>query len=70
MNDRSHERTIIIYPSLRLISRVFLTKMNGNIPTVKVIVKLIISAARALSLPPATETSMDRNMKRALTSSA
>ncbi|CCX52235.1 unknown [Alistipes sp. CAG:514] len=48
----------------------FLTNMNGNTPTVKVIVKLIIRAARALSLPFATETRMDRNMNSALTSRA
>ena len=49
---------------------VFLTKKNGNIPTVNVRAKLIIKAARALSLPFATETSIDRNMNSALTSSA
>ena len=36
----------------------------------KVIVKLIINAASALSLPFEMETSMDRNMKNALASSA
>ncbi len=57
-------------PSLRLISGALLTNIKGNIPTVKVMVKLISRAARALSLPFATETSMEKNMNRALTSSA
>ena len=70
MNESSHERTMIIYPSLRLISLDFLTNMKGNIPTVKVMVKLIRSAARALSLPLATETNMDKNINNALTSRA
>ena len=61
---------MIMYPSLRLISAVFLTNMKGNMPTVKVMVKLIIRAARALSLPFETDTRMDRSMNSALTSRA
>lgn len=49
---------------------VFLTKMNGKMPTMNVIVKEIRRAARALSLPLKTDTRMDRNMKSALTRSA
>ena len=70
MNDSNHDRTIIIKPSFRVISGFFLTKMNGNIPTVNVMVKLISKAARALSLPLDTETRIEKNMKSALTSSA
>gem|GEM_PF-2824010 len=70
MNDRSHDRTMIIYPSRREISGDLRTNMNGKIPTVNVIVKLISRAASALSLPFATETNIDRNMNSALTSSA
>ena len=46
------------------------TKMKGKIPTVNVMTKLIIRAARALSRPFPKETRMDRNMNNALTSSA
>ena len=68
--DRSHERTIIMNPSFMVISGVLRTNMKGNIPTMKVMVKLIIRAARALSLPLDKETSIDRNMNNALTSRA
>jgi len=44
--------------------------MNGKTPTVKVRVKLIIKAARALSFPFATETRIDKNMNNALTNNA
>ena len=47
-----------------------LTKMNGKTPTVNVMTKLMSNAARALSLPLDIETSMDRNIKNALVSSA
>ena len=70
MKDSSQDRTIIIYPSFRLIFGDLRTKMNGKIPTVKVNVKLMINAARALSFPLAMDTSMDRNMKNALARSA
>ena len=70
MKERSQDRKMMRYPSLRLISGALLTNMKGNIPTVKVMVKLISRAARALSLPFATETRMEKNMNRALTSNA
>ena len=57
-------------PSFMVISGVLRTNMKGNIPTMKVMVKLIIRAARALSLPLDKETSIDRNMNNALTSRA
>ena len=49
---------------------VFLTKMKGKIPTMKVMVKEIARAARAESLPSATDTITERNMNSALTRSA
>ena len=70
MNDRSHDRTMIMYPSRREISGDLRTNMNGKTPTVKVRVKLIIKAARALSFPFATETRIDKNMNNALTNNA
>ena len=58
---------MIIYPSFREIAGALRTKIKGKIPTVKVIEKLISRAARALSLPCATETKTDSSMNRALT---
>ena len=49
---------------------VFLTKMKGKIPTMKVMVKEMARAASAESLPSAMETITERNIKSALTSSA
>ncbi len=48
----------------------FLTNIKGNIPDVNVMVKLMINAARALSLPLAIDTSMEKNMNSAFTSNA
>lgn len=70
MNDSTHERKIIMYPSLRVMTEFFLTKMKGKAPAVKVMMKLIKRAARALSFPFFTETSTDKNMNNALTRSA
>ena len=70
MNESTHERTMIVYPSLRVIPEVRRTKMNGKTPTEKVMVKLIRRAERALSFPLATETRMDKSMNSALTKSA
>ena len=61
---------MIIYPSCVEMAECFLTNMKGNTPTTKVMMKLIVRAARALSLPLETETRMDRNMNSALTSNA
>lgn len=46
------------------------TKIRGKTPTVKVIMKLIIRAANALSLPSPMEMRMDININNALTKSA
>ena len=70
MNDNIHERKIIMYPSFKLIVRGLRTNMNGKIPTVKVNVKLMSSAANALSFPFPMDTRIDRNMKNALASNA
>lgn len=49
---------------------VFLTKMNGNIPTMNVMMKLIASGPMEESLPFRTDTISDKNMNRELISSA
>ena len=70
MNDRSQERTIIMYPSRRVMRLVFRTKKKGKMPVMKVIEKLMRRAERPLSFPFMTETNIDSNMKSALTSRA
>ena len=70
MKDRSHERTMVRKPSFRDSAWDFLTKMKGNPPAIRVIMKLIIRGPNAESRPSITETMMDRNMNRALTRSA
>ena len=45
----------------------FLTKMKGNTPTTKVMKKLMVSAASALSLPFIRETPTDSSINRAST---
>ena len=69
-NDSSHDRTMIMYPSFREMTEVRRTKMNGKMPTVKVMTNDISSAASALSLPFATDTRTERSMNSALTRSA
>ena len=59
-----------MYPSFREMEDVFRTKIKGKIPTVKVMTKLIIRAAKALSCPFQSETRTEKNMNKALTSSA
>ena len=49
---------------------VFLTKMKGKAPTVRVIRKEIRRELKASSIPPLRETTRDKNINRALTSSA
>ena len=68
--DRSQERVMIMYPSLSEMFSARRTKMKGNIPDMKVITKLMARAARALSLPFATDTKTLRSMKSELTSRA
>ena len=70
MNERSQDSTIIINPSCSEMAADFLTKMNGNIPTMKVMMKLMASGPRAESFPFRMETIKDRNINRALMSSA
>ena len=65
--DRSQDRIMIIYPSFMDMAEVLRTKMNGKTPTEKVMMKLISRAARALSFPFATDTSIEKNMNRAFT---
>ena len=57
---------MIIKPSLREIAELLRTKMNGKIPKVKVIIKLIINATWAPSLFT-RDTNNDRNINNALT---
>lgn len=68
--DRSHEKTIVRKPSRRVSGVAFFTKMNGNEPTIRVIMKLITNGVKAASIPLITETMIDRNMNNALTSRA
>ncbi len=70
MNESTHERTMMRYPSFSEMFGVLFTKMNGKIPTENVMMKLMIRAESALSLPFIMETIIDRNMKSALTSRA
>ena len=49
---------------------VFLTKMNGKAPAMKVIIKLMDRGANAESIPSQMEISMEMNMNKALTRSA
>lgn len=72
MKDSNQERTIIIYPSCRDISVVFLTKMRGKIPTINVITQLITRAAKALSFPVGfdIEIKTEKNINKALTNNA
>ena len=58
------------YPSRREMEVVLRTKKNGKMPTMKVMVNEIISAASAESLPLAIETKTENSMKSALTSNA
>ena len=47
-----------------------LTKINGKAPKMKVMIKLIASGPNAESLPSDSDTSIEMNMNRALTSRA
>ena len=49
---------------------VFLTKMKGKIPTMKVMMKLMAKGPMAESFPFNMDTIRDRNMNRALIRSA
>ena len=69
-NERSHDRVMVTYPSLRVMAEDLRTNIKGKIPTVKVMVKLIISAAQALSLPFSTDVSTESSINRELTSKA
>lgn len=57
-------------PSRRESGVDFFTKMNGKEPTMRVIMKLISNGVNAASIPLMTETVIDRNMNKALTSNA
>ena len=70
MKESSQERTIITYPSRKVMAVALRTKMNGKAPADAVIRNEMTRAVRALSLPYMTLTMMDRNMKNALASSA
>ena len=48
----------------------FLTKMKGKIPTTNVMMKLMARGPSAESFPFTTETIREKNMNRALISSA
>ena len=61
---------MMMYPSLRLMAEVLRTNMNGKMPTMKVMVKEMMRAARALSFPLSRETKIENSMNSALTSSA
>ena len=61
---------MIMYPSLREIRELRRTKMKGNTPMMKVMVKLMSSGFMALSPPSRMETKTDSSMNRALTSRA
>ena len=58
---------MIIYPSRRVMAGARRTKMKGKMPTMKVMRKEMLSAARAESRPFSSETPTDSSMKRALT---
>lgn len=70
MKESIQERTMIMYPSCRVIVPVFRTNINGKIPAINVITKLIRSAASALSFPFLTETRTEKNINKALTNNA
>ena len=66
----SSEKTIVRNPSLSDTTFAFLTNTNGKAPTSRVMIKLISKGTNAESRPSIIETTMDRNMNRALTRSA
>ena len=57
-------------PSFRVILAFLRVKIKGKAPTLKVMVKLIRSGARALSPPSMRDTTTDNSINRALTRSA
>ena len=70
MNDSIHARTIVTNPSFMLNVGTVLTKMNGNAPTISVMMKLIIKGPNPVSLPYRRDTPIDNAINRALTRSA
>ena len=57
-------------PSLRLIACALLTKMKGKDPTMRVMMKLMSKGVNAESIPSMRDTTIDRNINKALTSRA
>ena len=70
MKDRSHDKTMVRKPSFNVSGCLPLTKINGNAPTRRVIMKLISKGPNASSRPLTIETIIDRNINKALTRSA
>lgn len=70
MNDRIHETTMVMNPSINVRGVAFLTNMNGKAPTMRVMMKLIVSGPKAESCPLKIDTSIDMNMNKALTNRA
>ena len=69
-NDNIHESTMIMNPSCSDMASDFLTKIKGNAPAIKVIIKLMDNGAKAESIPSPIDISMEMNMNSALTRSA
>ena len=68
--ERSQDRTMVRNPSLSDIDPGLGTNMNGKAPARRVITKLMRRGVKPESIPYITDTTMDKNMNKALTSSA
>ena len=69
-NESNHERTMVRKPSFKDMVPGLRVKMKGKAPTRSVMIKLIRRGVKPESIPYINETIRDRNMNKALTSSA
>ena len=70
MKERIHERTIVMTPSFIERGCLPRTNIKGKDPTMRVMMKLMSNGPNAASRPLTTDTIIDRNMNKALTSRA